>query len=73
MQKKRCVNAAAYYIKELYKIREYTMIKKTKERKKKKMDGSFLCVAKSSSLSSWSRGKVFKKRQLGSSESLPLH
>jgi len=36
MQKKRCVNAAAYYIKELYKIREYTMIKKTKERKKKK-------------------------------------
>lgn len=35
MQKKRCVNAAAYYIKELYKIREYTMIKKTKEKMEK--------------------------------------
>lgn len=39
------LNVAAYYIKGLYKIREYTMIKKTKE----KMDGSFLCVSKLSS------------------------
>ncbi len=46
MPKKCCVNAAAYYIKELYKIREYTMIKKTKENK---MDGSILCVSKLSS------------------------
>lgn len=46
MQKKRCVNAAAYYIKELYKIREYTMIKKTKERKKKKNGWKFLVCCK---------------------------
>lgn len=28
MPDKGCVNAAAYYIKDLYKIREYTMVKK---------------------------------------------
>lgn len=57
MPKKCCVIAASYYIKELYKIREYTMITKTKE--KTWMEDS--CVFQNGPLSSWSRGKVFKK------------
>jgi len=58
MQKKYCVNAAAYYIKELYNIREYTMIKKTKE---KKNGWKFLVCFKIVLSQSWSRGKVFEK------------
>lgn len=60
MQKKGCVNVAAYYIKELYKIREYTMIKKTKEK-----NGWKFLVFQNCPLSSWSRGKVFKKGSWG--------
>lgn len=67
MPRKCCVNVAAYYIKELYKIREYAMIKK----RKKWMEVS--CVFQNCPLSLWSRGKVFKKRQLGSLTSLPPH